>query len=382
VAAIDLAGVYWQHGDGRGAAEWAAQSRALVDGAPPSAGHAHVLAQVARLEMLAGQSEQSLITAERAIVLADASGAAAPRVSALITKATARANVGEAVDEDFEEALHLSLRHNLSEVGRVYINRSSTLVERGELERAMAVAREGVVHLERLGTLGGSGGFVYGNLCEACFLAGDWDEADEIARAELERAARAGGLYYEPLYVFARAEMAAARGGAVDIAAVGREVVALGHARGDPQMVVPCLATGAWMVSRAGEELEAEALLDELLERWRANPSGARAGWWTVHAALALALIRRSGALAVIGSDGGSRFVRAALEIDGGGLITGAETLRAVGASPLEAETRVVAARALRDDGDDAGADAQLAEARVLLERLGATTRLRELDAV
>jgi hypothetical protein len=84
----------------------------------------------------------------------------------------------------------------------------------------------------------------------------------------------------------------------------------------------------------------------------------------------------------VIGSDGGSRFVRAALEIDGGGLITGAETLRAVGASPLEAETRVVAARALRDDGDDAGADAQLAEARVLLERLGATTRLRELDAV
>ena len=88
VAAIDLAMAFWQHGDGRRAGEWTAQSRALVDGAPASAAHAHVLAQVARLEMLSGRAEQSLATASRAIELAAASGAEAPRVSALVTRAT------------------------------------------------------------------------------------------------------------------------------------------------------------------------------------------------------------------------------------------------------------------------------------------------------
>jgi hypothetical protein len=265
-------------------------------------------------------------------------------------------------------------------VGRIYINRSSILVERGELDGAMRVAREGVLHLERLGTLGGSGGFVYGNLCEACFFLGDWEEAAQIATAELERAARAGGLYYEPFYVFARAEMAAAREGSVDTARVGREIVDLGMARGDAQMVLPCLATGAWLLVWAGEESEPTALLDELLARWRANPHGGRPGWWTTHAALALERMGRSGALADLGSRGGSRFVEAALEIDTHRFVAGAETLQAVGAPQLEAETRIVAARVLRVAGDEEGADTQLDRARALFERLGATARLGELE--
>ena len=135
------------------------------------------------------------------------------------------------------------------------------------------------------------------------------------------------------------------------------------------------------MLVRAGEESEPAALLDELLERWRANPHGGRPGWWTTHAALALEWIGRSGALADLGMYSGSHFVEAALAIDIGRLVDAAETLKAVGAPQLEAETRIAAARSLRDDGDEDGAARQLDHARALLERLGATARLRELEA-
>ena len=275
VAGVDLAMLVWLRGEGDSAAEWASRSLELVDGAPPSAGHAHVLAQVARAEMVSGRSEQSLETAARAIELAEASGAEAPRVSALITRATARFNVGEFAQEDFDEALELAQRHDPGEGGRVYVNLGSILLSRGELERATTVAREGLRYAQKMGMTGGLGGFIYGNLCEARFFAGDWEEAAGIATLELQRAARTGGLYYEPFYRFIQAELAAARDETfAGTATVAREIVERGYARADDQTVLPYLALGAWMLVRAGEDEEASELLDRLLDRRRANPAG------------------------------------------------------------------------------------------------------------
>ena len=380
VAAIDLAMAFWQHGDGRRAGEWTTQSRALVDGAPASAAHAHVLAQVARLEMLSGRAEQSLATASRAIELAAASGAEAPRVSALVTRATTRGNLGHDSDEDFEEALALAQRHDLSEVGRVYTNLSSLLVGRGDLERATTVAREGLLHHQRTGMIGGTGGFVYGNLCEARFLAGDWDEAAEIASLELDRAARSGGLYYEPFYRFVRAELSAARDPTfAGTVVAARALVELGDERGDDQALVPSLAGAAWMLVRVGEQDEAGTLLDRLLERRRSNHLGFSAGWWSTYAALALERMGRTGTLATLGERPGSAFLAAALEIDVARFADAAETLRKIGAPQLEAEARILAARAAHEVGGDGGAGVELERARALLTGLGATVRLREL---
>ena len=72
---------------------------------------AHVLAQAARRSMLAGDSEEAVVLAGRAIELATAIGAEAPRVNALITRATAKANFADytRVREDLEEANALAL---------------------------------------------------------------------------------------------------------------------------------------------------------------------------------------------------------------------------------------------------------------------------------
>ena len=168
--------------------------------------------------MLAGRTERAAELADRALEVARAVGAEAARASALITKATSRANAGdyENVREDLEEARRLTTEYDPTEVSRAYVNLSSLLLDFGELADAIAVAREGLAHNVRAGTAGGTGGFALGNLCEACFFAGQWEEAEAIANAELDRARKVGGLYYEPFFRFILAELGLVRSGRVD----------------------------------------------------------------------------------------------------------------------------------------------------------------------
>ena len=77
-------------------------------------------------------------------------------------------------------------------------------------------------------------------------------------------------------------------------------------------------SVSAWTLSRTGHATEARAVLDELLQRRRANPTGVMAGYWTTLAALALERIGLSGPLAALGEPGGSRFLEVALAIDEG----------------------------------------------------------------
>jgi tetratricopeptide (TPR) repeat protein len=353
-----------------------------VTGAGPSPAHAHVLAQVARFDMLSGRHEESLTVADRAIELAERVGAHGPRASALITRATANANGGSyaRLREDFAEAHALAQEHEVSELSRAQINLSSILLDLGELSDALGVARDGLAYAERTGTAGGSAGFVRGNLSEALFLSGAWEEAEAIARAELERASRTGGLYYEPWFRFVLAELALVRDGRREEAAdSAREQVEQARTRGDDQSFLPVVGGSAWTLTRVGAEEEAHALLDELLERRRANPHGVMPGYWFVFIALALVVLGRSGALAELEEPPGSAWLEAARAIDGGRLDAAADVLRRVGAPQLEAETLVLSSRARREAGDADGAASRLARARELLGALGATARLREV---
>jgi tetratricopeptide (TPR) repeat protein len=375
--AVDIAHSLWQNGDGHGAAEWAARGVELVEGEPPSRDHAHVLAQVARLDMLAGRTQHAIEIADRAIEVASSVGAEPARASGLITKATCRANLGdyENVREDLEEARWLTMEYDPTEVSRAYVNLSSILLEFGDLDDAIAVAREGLAYNVRAGTAGGTGGFASGNLCEACFFAGEWEEAEAIANAELERARKVGGLYYEPFFQFVLAELGFVRSGRADeAAAAARRGIELGYSRGDEQSVFPSLATAAWTLARSGSVDEARVLVDQLLARRRANRQGVMPGYWTVYAALAAELVGgRRGTLATLDERPGPRFLEAALHIDAGRFAEAAAVLREIGAPQLEAEALVLAAR----EGDGAA----LGRARELLHGLGATARLRELEA-
>ena len=332
--------------------------------------------------MLAGRTEESLATAARALELAVISGANGPRVSALVTNATARASMGdyENVIDDLKEAGALALEHDPSEVARASMNLGSILLDLGDLRGATSATRDGLAHNERTGMVVAT---AWGNLCEARFLTGAWDEAEEIATAELERGRAVGGFYADPVFLFVLTEVALARSGDVDVAvAATRHQLELAFERVDDQTVLPALSAAAWTLARAGRPDEAGSFVDDLLERRRRNPGGVMPGYWMVYAALALVSIGRDGELAMLDERPGPRFLEAALAIDARQLDDAAAILHEIGAPQLEAEALVLAIGVQREAGEHGAADVLLSRSRALLQGLGATARLRELDAL
>jgi len=381
VTAIDLSHVRWRHGDGTAAADWVARALELAAGVAPNHEHAYVMANAARYEMVAGNPDEAIRLADRAIALAEEFDT--PRVSAaaLVSRATAMANTGAygpALD-DLRHAIVLT-RENPFELTRAHVNLGSVLLDLGDIEEAIEVEREAVVGCERMGTIDGFGRFVLGNLAEALFLAGRWDEAETLVADGREHAERTGGQYHEPLFEFVVGELGLVRDGrASDAAASARRVVALARERGDDQTIFPSGAVAAWTLVRTGHDSEAGALVDELLELRRANPTGVMPGYWMTYLALTLERIGRPRSLARLDEPPGSRFLEVALAIDSGRPADAAETLQAMGSPQLEAEVRLLAARERRDAGDTAGAEQELVRARELLVSLGATARIREL---
>ena len=383
-AAADLAFALWQHGDGAGSAAWMQRGLALIDEGGRSPYEAHVLAQGARRAMLAGDTAVAVELADRALGLATAIGAEQVRIAALITRATARANQSEydRACEDLEAAGELALTSNPSEATRAYVNLGSVLTDLGDLDGAKAAARRSMAVSERIGMLGGAGAFAYGNLVEAQFLAGDWEEAGATSVTELERAERLGGLYQAPMFELVLGELALVCDGRIDEAVESaRRQVAAARERNDDQAIFGVCSQCAWTFARAGLDDEAGALLDELLTRRRERPTGVAPGFWTVASALVLERLGRAGELLELPEPAGSRFLAAARAIDAGSFAAGAEILRELGARPLEADARVLASRDARARGDEESAEQHAERARELFRQLGADARLSELDA-
>ena len=380
--AADLSFAYWQHGNGAASETWIERALELVRGDEPSRHVAHVLAQAARRSMLAGDSEEAVELAGRAIELATAIGAEGPRVGALIVLATAQSNLAHysGVQKDLEKASALALEADPSAASRALVNLGSILNDLGDLEGAIATAHRAIAISERTGMADGAGGFAYGNLVESQFLTGDWEEAEARSVSELERARRLGGLYQAPMFELVLAELALVRDGRLEEAAdSARRQVAAAYERSDDQAIFAVWFHCAWIFARAGLEDEAGAILDELLVRRRERPLAVSPGSWTVACALVLERLGRSGELLVLPEPEGSRFLAASREIDRGAFEAGAEILREIGARPLEAETRVLAAREALAAGDREAAEAHAGRARELLLELDARARLAEL---
>jgi len=383
-AAADLAFGLWGHGDGAGSAAWMQRGLELIDEGGRSPHEAHVLAQGARRAMLAGDTGVAVELADRALELAMAIGAEQVRIAGLITRATARANAAEyeTACADLEAAGELALVVDPSEATRAYVNLSSVLNDLGDLDGAKGAARRSIAVAERLGMLGGVGAFAYGNLVEAQFLAGDWEEAAARSVIELERAELLGGLYQAPMFELVLAELALVRDGRRDEAVESaRRQVAAARERHDDQAIFGVFSLCAWIFTRAGRTDEAGAIVDEILARRRERPMGVAPGFWTVAGALVLEWLGRAGELLELPEPEGSRFLAAARAIDTGSFAAGAEILREIGARPLETDARVLASREARARGDEESARQHEERSRDLFRQLGADAALAELDA-
>ena len=155
---------------------------------------------------------------------------------------------------------------------------------------------------------------------------------------------------------------------------------------GDPQMLLPALATAALCGLEMGDEDRAASLADRLGDMGR---SDLLAHWWFLEFAFVLVGLGRSAevGLARAGFPTPTRWLDVATSYAAGDMSAAAETLSAMGARPFEAYVRLRGRRGARGRRSSVGGAGRASEsARVLAgrggehvcaSRRGAASRLR-----
>jgi DNA-binding CsgD family transcriptional regulator/tetratricopeptide (TPR) repeat protein len=165
------------------------EAERLLDGAPPSAERARVLAGHARTLSLTWHTSQAVSCCEEAIAVARAVGARAEETHALSTLGACLDDLGQL---DRAIALHRQARRIAEEVGdaeaivRTYTNLSHALEQAGEIHEAIDDAREGYQRAHQLGLERATGSYVASNLAAMLLFTGQWDECARLTTALLE----------------------------------------------------------------------------------------------------------------------------------------------------------------------------------------------------
>jgi class 3 adenylate cyclase/tetratricopeptide (TPR) repeat protein len=163
----------------------------LMPADPPSRDRALVLAAEGQALMLIGRAAESAIRCMEAIEIAKRVGARAVEANALNTVS---ANCSG--DGDFEQAVDAASRArgiarqlvDVEEVGRSYVNGSDALDQAGRIEESIALAREGIELVGKLGIDRLVGDFLRAEITARLFRTGRWVEADKHLLELSERA--------------------------------------------------------------------------------------------------------------------------------------------------------------------------------------------------
>ncbi|MFC5660679.1 helix-turn-helix transcriptional regulator [Streptomyces nogalater] len=255
-----------------------ATAQELVRGLPPSEVHAEVLAVVANWSMQHRPGPEALAAAERAVEYARMVGARETELHALLTLGglTVEAGDPEAGLAQMRQVLRDTLAEGVHPVaGRAYVNLPSALRSVGRDREAVPLLREGIEFCRRYGLLD-SGAWAWGNLSEALYALGRWDEAAEAAahatRVGHSAKPRAGGA-------LRLAHLALARG---DLAEAARQLATARSWYGThdprPQQSLPLARTAVGIAAAEGRIEDARALLLPVLDAGF-PPGTHRYGW-------------------------------------------------------------------------------------------------------
>ncbi|MFF4714118.1 AAA family ATPase [Streptomyces eurythermus] len=255
-----------------------ATAQELVRGLPPSEVHAEVLAVVANWSMQHRPGPEALAAAERAVEYARMVGARETELHALLTLGglTVESGDPEAGLAQMRQVLRDTLAEGVHPVaGRAYVNLPSALRSVGRDREAVPLLREGIEFCRRYGLLD-SGAWAWGNLSEALYALGRWDEAAEAAahatRVGHSAKPRAGGA-------LRLAHLALARG---DLAEAARQLATARSWYGThdprPQQSLPLVRTAVGVAAAEGRIDDVRALLLPVLEAGF-PPGTHRYGW-------------------------------------------------------------------------------------------------------
>jgi tetratricopeptide (TPR) repeat protein len=370
----------WQRGDQKGSFAHFERATELVAALPASRQKVFVVSQVARFLTLAGRPQEGLAHVEQAIAMAEELEDDELLADSLNTRGVARTMLGDARwRADMARSLALALEVKSWRAGRAYINLASTLLaDAGDVVQAEALFREGLAFAENLG-IGLAARWSRSNLADALFHLGDWDEALDIAEAEV---ANPEPHYMQPTCRRFRALVRLARGDETGARADIDAGLAQSRSIRDPQDLVPALAYHTFVLARSGDAAGATASLQELVEPQEAMERPELFGPSAVLVAHVLTALGKEGGRAGLLIAGESPWQHAALAILEGDPGRAADELEAMGARALASQARLEAARALRAAGRGAEAEAQLATALAFYRSVGATRYVREGEAL
>jgi class 3 adenylate cyclase/tetratricopeptide (TPR) repeat protein len=262
LAMVNLGRVLWRHGDTQRAREESAHAIALLEEARDAS---LVLAygRIAALDALGGRSEEAVEWANKAIELASEIGF--KNVSrALGMRGIARLDLGDREGlEDMRSALEVALRLGLpvEDTAVAYTNLGETEAL-GSLARGLPLVEAGL-------ELARSRGHVHhvmvsrGYLNWFRFHEGAWDEllgeADELIEWDRAR----GATQIEVFALTDAARVLVHREQASRAASFVSAALPRGRQIGDPQVLLPTLATAALVALEQGDRVAAEGLLVE-----------------------------------------------------------------------------------------------------------------------
>ncbi|MFS4097996.1 ATP-binding protein, partial [Streptomyces sp. AF1A] len=160
-----------------------ATAQDLVRGLPPSEVHAEVLALAANWSMLHRPGAEAFAAAERAVEYARMVGARDIELHARLTLGGLMVDAGD--PESGLAEMGQVLRDTLAEgvhhvAGRAYVNLPSELQSVGRDREAAPVLREGIAFARKHGLMD-SEAWMWGNLSDALYSLGQWQEAAEAA---------------------------------------------------------------------------------------------------------------------------------------------------------------------------------------------------------
>jgi len=271
-AEVLLAFVWWVRGFRVRCVEHLERGRSLVQGERPSAEKTHVLSDLARFRMLAGDDHAAIDVGLEAMAMAQSLGLQVLEARILCTIGTARGMLGDPqgiADLERSAALAKELQ-SLTVRWNALLNLASVLNEWGELDRVPAIfddpaIREPASESDRRWTM-----------VERAWLAyqtGDWEEAEWLIQAFEETGASGRPHYMDFMALDLKARFSLARGALDDALDQTARELEISRAIADPQALLVALGTRTKCLREAGRTDELGPLVDELLAAWRMSES-------------------------------------------------------------------------------------------------------------
>jgi tetratricopeptide (TPR) repeat protein len=368
----------WRGGRHVEAREHVVAARAMLEGREPSRALVAVLAQTARLAVMANRREEASAVSDEALRLAEELGLDALRASVLTTLATAEFGDGnlEEAKALLTQAVGLSEPTGSPEAARALVNLAviaSSAGSRDDWRQRTTRAAEYAARIGDRRTLLWLDPFEI----RGAFVDGDWDQAMTRAQAFLDKADALGGHYSARGIYLMRAWVLAARGRA-SAAAEDLERGLDGLAEmPDTQVVIPANLLAAAVSLMLGEEERAADLLDVALVHAREAPH--RAPAIGAEVVVAMVMLGRADAWLTHLAPAADTWRIVAARLLLSGRPSEAADIYAANRTPTEeASARLLAARQFAAAGQRAEADVQLQRALAFYRAVGAVRVVAE----